>query len=126
MKESFHFKLVWQIKQRKKKRKMFLNFIFLNFALVVVNGGSNCRDVFDETSLLNADTFAHDVSHGIHSLSVEDVDIFFGVDISNVERNGIPTVNLNISDVEHPVMDNTPVVGYEKVKTIFYVELWKG
>ena len=94
---------------------MRLPFILLNVALVVVNGDSNCRKVFDETSLLNADSFAHDVSHGIHSLSVEDIDLFFGVDISKVEKNGIPTVNLNISDVEHPVMDDTPIAGYEKV-----------
>lgn len=81
-----------------------------------VNGDDGCRSVASKTSFLTPDTFGHDVSHGIHSITVEDIDLFFGVDVSGVDSNGIPTANLNISDVENPVVDNAPLAGYDKVR----------
>jgi hypothetical protein len=96
---------------------LFLLVLVLVATSVVAD--DNCKSVASKTSFLTADTFAHDVAHGIHSLTVEDVEIFFGVDISSVDKNGIPTANFNTSDVEHPVLDDAPFAGFEKVYFYF-------
>ena len=83
--------------------------------VVGVHSDDGCKSVTSRTTFLFPDTFAHDVAHGVHSLNVEDVKIFFGVDLSDVEHNGIPTANVNISDVENPVLADAPFEGYDEV-----------
>jgi hypothetical protein len=68
---------------------------------------TSCKASTAGYPFLDLDNFAAPVSHGIHSITIEDIEYFFQV--PNVsEFNGIPTDNTNLSDVDNPILYNAP------------------
>merc|ERR1719308_642712 len=68
-----------------------------------------CKDVFANAGL-NYSSFWEGASHGIHSLSLEEIRYFFKADAP--EKNKIPTVNIDFRS-ENVVNFNAPLWGYE-------------
>ena len=67
-----------------------------------------CKDELKAGGL--SEFFAHNVAHRLHSISVEDIQKYFGVDVG--EDNTIPTVNKNLSSEER-VLAHAPRTGYD-------------
>lgn len=53
------------------------------------------------------DEFASAVAHGIHSIKLNDIQFFFDDNFTKLD-NGIPTVNPNLTDGQHKILDNVP------------------
>merc|ERR1711915_83643 len=68
-----------------------------------------CTDVFSKIGL-NYSSFWEGASHGIHSLSLEEIRYFFKADAP--EKNKIPTVNIDFRS-ENVINFNAPLWGYE-------------
>jgi hypothetical protein len=51
------------------------------------------------------DDFARAVAHGIHSIKINNIQFYFNEHYDKVD-NGIPTINPNLSDTEHDVLEN--------------------
>jgi hypothetical protein len=49
--------------------------------------------------------FVSDVSHGMHSIKINNIQFYFDKNFSKID-NGIPTLNPNLTDVENDVLDN--------------------
>jgi len=49
--------------------------------------------------------FASDVSHGMHSIKMNNIQFYFDKNFSKID-NGIPTLNPNLTDLENDVLDN--------------------
>jgi len=89
---------------------------FLVFA--VAHAGKNdkkgkdknrCASVMKKGGL--SKDFAKHVSHAIHSLTVEDIKMYFNKNVG--ENNNIPVVNPGLRD-QPRVLDNAPLMGYDE------------
>ena len=68
----------------------------------------SCHQVFSDHGM-NYSSFYKGVSHGLHSLSLEEIRYFFKADAP--EDNLIPTVNTDFR-AENPVLYSAPLWGY--------------
>ena len=82
----------------------------LFFLLVTITEARNeCPAILKAAGL--SDSFASNVAHRLHSLTVEDIRYYFKEDVS--EENDIPTVNLDLSPNAQRVLPNAPLSGYD-------------
>merc|ERR1712176_962252 len=68
-----------------------------------------CKNVMKKAGL--SKEFAKHVSHAIHSLTIEDIKMYFNKNVG--EDNGIPVVNPMLRD-EPRVLDNAPYMNYDE------------
>ena len=64
-----------------------------------------CQDELNAAGI--SSSFARNVAHRLHSLSLEDIQMFFKTDLG--EENGIPTVNKDLES-DTRILENTPRV----------------
>jgi hypothetical protein len=61
----------------------------------------------DDEQCSEDDDFAKAVAHGIHSIKINNIQFYFDKNFTRID-NGIPTINTNLNDIEHEVLDNAP------------------
>lgn len=85
--------------------KLFLFACLLGAALAAKN---QCEKIMKKGGV--SDSFAKHVSHAVHSLTIEDIKMYFNKHVG--ENNGIPVVNPMLRDPQR-VLANAPVMGYD-------------
>lgn len=97
-----------------------MGFLLLLLALSAVKASSlpadKCSDVLEASQLHS--TFAKSISHGMHSMTVEDLRFHFNPNAS--EANNIPTVNMDLQSSQ-PILNNAPsrVVSSSEASSLF-------
>jgi len=89
--------------------KLFLLVCLLGATFAAKNKASRCKNVMKKAGL--SKEFAKHVSHAIHSLTIEDIKMYFNKNVG--EDNGIPVVNPMLRD-EPRVLDNAPYMNYDE------------
>lgn len=69
---------------------------------------TTCEETMEKGGI--SDAFAKHVSHAIHSLTIEDIRMYFNKKAG--ENNNIPVVNPRLRD-QPRVIDNAPMMGYD-------------
>merc|ERR1719334_1642628 len=84
---------------------MIITIFSILFLLVLsTSAEDNCSSILLESPLLSTN-FSHRIAHGIHSLTLEDIQFFFNPNAT--ESNNIPVVNKNLSS-RIPILENAP------------------
>ena len=74
---------------------------------------TTCRTATANYPFLDLDNFAYPVAHGLHSITIEDIEYFFKVD-KVPEMNGIPSDNTNLSDLDNLILYNAPPMKFDQ------------
>jgi hypothetical protein len=88
-----------------------LGFILLAVTAAAVSAASTGKDSCTAAATaagVNMTTFAANVAHNTHSITVGDIQYFFEADFP--EKNTIPTVNTNLNKDQNPVLSSAPVI----------------
>merc|ERR1712221_1964 len=84
---------------------MIITIFSILFLLVLsTSAEDNCSSILLESPLLSTN-FSHRIAHGIHSLTLEDIQFFFNPNATG--SNNIPVVNKNLSS-RIPILENAP------------------
>jgi len=89
--------------------KLLLLACLLGVALAAKKKGNQCEIAMKKGGV--SDSFAKHVSHAIHSLTIEDIRMYFSKHVA--EDNGIPVVNPMLRESPR-VLVNAPFMGYDE------------